>query len=130
MTDWILFIIDKIAALFVSMLGFLLSMWFFNKYIFPKMAASMGSDFLKGLQKDPEIKPVITKAKDLLNRIEPIVDQFKKIDLDKIQEEYKPLLEAIKKIDPKTIEDVAASLKSLTNDLRKKLEKPTIPKPD
>jgi len=128
--DWQWFLIECLQGLFVGALSFLFSMWVFNKYFLPKMVANMGTDFIKAIQKDPEIKPLIDKAKDLLNRLEPFVKQLKSVDLDKLQSDFKPLLETVKKIDPETIEELLQTLKELAGNFKEKLEKPKIPKPD
>ena len=90
----------------------------------------MGAATVKALQKDPEIKPYIDKAKQIIDRIEPIVEKFKGLDLDKINGDIKPLLEVIRKIDPKTIEELMKSLKELTDTVKGSLTKPKIPEPD
>ena len=130
MIDWILFFSDIVKGIIIGIPSFLIGSYLFFKYLLPKLSADMGAATVKALQKDPEIKPYIDKAKQIIDRIEPIVEKFKGLDLDKINGDIKPLLEVIRKIDPKTIEELMKSLKELTDTVKGSLTKPKIPEPD
>lgn len=94
------------------------------------MTAKSATATIKAIKKDPELKKIIDQAKKMVNWMAPVVEQVKQLDLDKLQEEWRPLLEAVKKIDPETIEELVETLRELANGFRKKLEKPKIPEPD
>lgn len=127
MIDWAAVLLTGIVNLIVGFISFVLGMWYFNKFVLPKILASQGIEFIKNLQKDPQIKGIITKFKKIADQLEPVVEKMKNFDLDKLQEDLKPFLESIKKIDPKTVEDALRSIKQLTNSVTKT---PEIPEPD
>lgn len=129
MIDWETFILTAIWGVISSIISFVIGMYVFNKYFLPKIVANMGIDTINTLRKDPEIEPYIKKVKEIIDRLEPIVAKFKELDLAKLGDDIKPFIEAIKKIDPKTIDELLQSVKALTNSFKEKLEKPKIPKP-
>jgi len=99
--------------------------------ILPRIGAKTATQTLKAAKNDPEIAPLIKKVQDILERLEPLVKQFKNLDLDKIQKDLKPLLETAKKIDPEAVADLIKTLRSLAKDVGEKItEKPAnIPGP-
>ena len=125
--DWFTWFLGLAQGIIISIVGGYILL----RFILPRMAAESARHTLKELKKDGEIKPIIDKAKDIVNRLQPLVEQFKNLDLDKIQKDIKPFLDVIKKIDPKDVEDLLKSLKELTGTVQKAIEKPEkIPEPD
>lgn len=131
------FWLDGLKGLIVSVGGTLIGFYLFNKYFLPGLMSEMGRNTVKDISKDPEFKPLIESGKALMEkgrkvmeRLEPIVEKAKNLDLEKTTEDIKPFLEMIKKIDPKTIEELMKSLKELTDTVKGSLTKPKIPEPD
>lgn len=76
------------------------------------MAPKMGKDMIKALKELPEVKNLIARANG-------IMDQFE------------PLLEKVKNIDPEKVEEAIKAVTELAGNVAKKFEKPEeIPKPD
>jgi hypothetical protein len=98
-------------------------------YFIPKMMKNTAKRTIEELKKDPEIKTMIDKAKEIVDKLHPLADQFKNIDLEQIQQDFRPLYEAIKKIDTKDIEGLIKNFKELTGTVTKALEKPKVPEP-
>lgn len=130
MIEWDYLIVITILNLMSGLLSFTASMYVFNKYFLPKIMADMGTSTVKTLSKDPEIKPFIDKTKLLLEKLEPIIEKFRNLDIEKLQDDLKPMVEAFKRIDPNTLDEILSNVKGLTGNLAKKTEKPKIPKPD
>ena len=135
--DWSYFWLDGLKGLIISLVSFITGLWVFNKYIYPRMVVQMGTDVIRLLKEDGEIKPqietakiLIEKGKKVMEKLEPIVEKAKNLDLEKVSEDLKPLLEAVKKIDPKTVEEVIKSIKELADAMKGTLTKPKIPEPD
>lgn len=94
------------------------------------MTAKSATATIEAAKKDPDLEKIIDQAKKIVTWMAPVVEQLKQLDLDKLQKEWKPLFDTVKKIDPETIEDLVETLRELANGFRKKLEKPKIPEPD
>lgn len=99
-------------------------------FLIPKMTKATTKRTLEELKKDPEIKPMLDKAKEIVEKLHPLADQFKNIDLNQIQRDFKPLYEAIKQIDAKEIEGLMKTLKDLAGTVTKAIEKPKTPLPE
>ena len=132
MIDWAIGQIYEILKILITgFLSFVLGMWYFNKYILPKLYVKMGSNLLKQATEDDGFKPWITKAKKIIEELEPFVAKLKKVDIEKVQKDLQPLIDALKKVDPKDIEDLLKEIKELTGTIKKSIGKPEkIPEPD
>lgn len=105
--------------------SFFLAMWYFNKYQLPKLAPSMGKEAVKHVAELPEIKKLIEKGNGLIEQLEPIIENVKKVDFEKIQSDLAPLLNTLKKINVETIEELIEVIKSLAEKATKKPKVPT-----
>lgn len=124
-------IYDLVKILITGFISFVLGMWYFNKYILPKLYVQMGSNLFKQAQEDPNLKSTIQKAKKIIEELEPFIAKLKKIDIEKYQKDLQPLIETLTKVDPKEVDDLLKSLKELTGTVQKAIEKPKkIPEPD
>jgi uncharacterized protein YoxC len=104
----------------------LILIWF----VLPRRGIKTAAQTLKAAKKDPDIAPIFDKTKEIIDKLHPLVEQFKNLDLAKFQKDAQPLLDAIKKIDPQTIDDLLRAVKELANSATKAIEKPKkIPKP-
>lgn len=124
--DWFSWGMGLVQGTIVSVIGGVVIFYF----LIPPMTARTTKRTIEALKKDPEIKPLIDKAKEIINKLEPLVNQFKNIDLEKLQKDFTPLYEAIKKIDAEDIDGLLKALKDLTGMVTKAIEKPNVPKPD
>jgi hypothetical protein len=125
MIDWFAWAMGLVQGVIVAVLGG----YIMFVYLFPKMTAKTTRNTVEALKKDPEIAPMIDKAKEIVNKLHPLADQFKGLDLVKMQSEFQPLLDGIKTIDPKEIQGLIKNLKELTGTVKNALEKPKIPEP-
>jgi predicted RNA-binding protein with EMAP domain len=130
MFDWFGWGMGLAQGLTVSVIGGVILLYF----ILPKMAAKSAHQTLEAMKNDDELKPIIEKAKEIITRLEPVTKKlataFANIDLDKLQDDVKPFIEMMKKVDPKDVEDLLKEVKSLTGTIKKSIEKPEIPKPE
>lgn len=127
MIDWAQFLLNNIGNIISGFIGFVLGMWYFNRFILPKIYAKMGVDLISNMREDAKIKPIITRFSKMAEQLEPVVEKLKTVDFAKMQEDLKPLMETLKKIDPEAVEDLLNSLRKWTNTIT---EKPKIPEPD
>jgi hypothetical protein len=132
MWDWIASqIYEVLKILITGFVSFVLGMWYFNKYILPKIYVKMGSNLFKGASEDPNFKPWIERFKKIVEEIEPLVAKFKKVDFEKTLKDLQPFLDSVKKIDPQTVDDLLKSVKELAKTATKAIEKPkSIPQPN
>lgn len=130
MIDWLSFFLGILQGTITSVIGGYVLL----KFILPKIAAESAAHTIKAMKRDKEIAPIIDKAKEMVNTMEPLVKRlavaFRNVDLDKLQKDIKPFIKAIKKIDPKTVDELMVGLKELTGAVKKTIEKPKIPKPE
>jgi hypothetical protein len=97
--------------------------------VLPKIGAKTATQTLHAAKKDPEIGPLIAKAQEILHALEPLAKFFKNFDLEKMQKDIQPIIEVLKKIDPKDIDDLLKEIKSLTGTIKQNIAKPKIPEP-
>lgn len=126
MIDWFVMFIDSARTLAVGFISFVLGMWYFNKYLLPKMYVKMGSSLFKQISIDPEFQPMIQKLKRIISELEPLTAQVKQIDIEKVIADVKPIIEALKKIKPEDIEALINAVKSFSGTMK---ETPEIPPP-
>jgi predicted RNA-binding protein with EMAP domain len=98
-------------------------------YIVPKMMKNLSKRTINELKNDPEIKPLTGKVKEIIDKLHPLMEQFKNIDLAKTQSDFAPLIEGIKKIDPKEIEGLIKNIREITGTIKSSIEKPKLPPP-
>lgn len=85
----------------------------------------MGKEAVKHVAELPEIKKLIEKGNGLIEQLEPIIENVKKVDFEKIQSDLAPLLNTLKKINVETIEELIEVIKSLAEKATKKPKVPT-----
>jgi hypothetical protein len=85
--DWFAWFMGIIQGTVVSVIGGIVIFYF----LIPPMTSKTTKRTVEALKKDPEIKPLIDKAKELVVKLEPLANQFKNLDLEKIQKDFTPL---------------------------------------
>jgi hypothetical protein len=95
-------------------------------YIFPRLTDKVANNVLKSLRSDPEFKAVFAKSRELVSKAEPALEQFKKLDAEKIVKEIEPFLTMIKRIDPQKVNDILDGAKKMVDTFA---TKPVIPVP-
>jgi len=115
MIDWTLFILDIIKSVIVGVAAgvpsFIVGMWFFNKYVAPKMVPDM---IIKAIE-TPKVQELVKQGKELITNLEPFIEKVKGLNLEAI--------------DGELINELLLNLKELVGTIGKKLEKPDIPEP-
>lgn len=129
MIDWTWEIVKLLLGVLFSFVSFVAGMWYFNKYMLPKMVSNMGSSFLKQAMDDDNFKPWIKRFQTLIEEIEPLVKKVKDTDFDKITQDLSPFIEALKKVNPEDVDQLLKALRDLTGAVKKAIDKPPPPPP-
>ena len=126
MFDWTTWLMGIIQGTITAIIGgVIIFIW-----LIPRMTKATTKRTIDELKKDPEIKPILDKAKEIVDKLQPLAAQFKNINLEQIQRDFKPLYDAIKQIDAKDIASLVATLRELSGTVTKALEKPKKPLPE
>ena len=123
------FFLQIIQGIIVGIIGGIISLYIFYTYLLPGLTKTMTKNLIADLKKDEEFKPLIDKASEIVNRLEPIMKEFKALDLNGVQKDIKPLLNVAKKIDAEKINGLIDSVKDIVDYFKKSIEKPKIPTP-
>lgn len=119
-----------IVGLLTGIPSFVIGFWIYNRFFLPKQTSQVALNLIKIAKQDPELKPFIDKAKQIINILEPVIKEVKTLDLNGLKKDLQPLLETVKKIDPQKIDELLTSAKKLIDSFAEKTEKPKIPSPD
>jgi len=111
--------VDIVKGLLVGIPSFILGMWYFNKYVLPKMAPEM---FEKVIE-TPKVQSIIKRAGNLLTKLEPFIEKLKELNLEKIDGDL--INDALRSLSV----EILPALKNLAETFGKKLENPKIPEP-
>lgn len=126
MNDWVILQVYEIAkTLIVATFSFIIGMWYFNRFVLPKLLVKQGGSMIKQAVEDDNIKPYIDKGKKIVEDVGPIVEKLKKIDFDGFVE----LINSLKRIDPQKVNVIIDGVKNFVENLAKNQPPPPPPPP-
>lgn len=115
---------EVLKGILIGIIGgipsWIIGMWYFNKYVMPKMAPGM----IKKAMETPEVQDLIKRGSGTLAKIEPFIEKLKDLKLEEIDGEL--INEALRSLNT----EILPALKNLAETFGKRLEKPNIPEPE
>lgn len=126
MIDYTYLLLDFAKNVVSGLFTFVFGMYVFNRFLLPKISAKMAVNTGKAVMADPEVQSYLQKGKATLDELKNFVDKLKQIDLVQLNTDVRPLVNALKNIDPDTINDMLTRFGRLTDQLG---SKPKIPPP-